>query len=313
MPDLTISVIVPTYKRPAKLKTCLEHLSKQSRKPNEIVITYREEDKEGLLVANSFLNALPIKLLKMTEQGVIAAENSALKTISNDIVLFIDDDGYAPADWVKKYEDFFIRNTEATGLGGPDIIKSNPNSYYNFPVKKVGIVTWYGKLIGNHHRQSTGIRKVDLLKGVNMGFKRSELPLIDISLSGQTLELGNGSQWETDICLGLRNRGKILYFDPELKVIHDSDHSDRNHFMTLKNNAFNIGLISKKHFSSTKLICNIIYSYLIGNTQIVGALKMITNTIKEKRVMPNIKKMVCTLKAYSRALMAIKKSSGKVA
>lgn len=283
-----ITVIVPTWKRPLKLKLCLEHLEQQETKAFEILIILRKEDVEGLAVASSFAARIPEMKILFTEMpGVINAENIGLSSATGEIVAFIDDDGYAPKDWLTRIANFYRSYPHAGGYGGSDIIKSEPWTYHDFPVTRVGEITWYGKVIGNHHRKALGsLREVDVLKGVNMSFQRKYLPFLDTKLAGIDGNLGNGSQWELDICLAIKAQGKKIFFDPDLIVIHDSDHSTHVKEIVMVNNAHNLSYVMAKHFSGFRYLVFFSFALIIGSEQLPGLAKMFSAAIKYKKIEP---------------------------
>lgn len=284
MSEPTFTVLIPTWKRPHKIKICLEHLEKQIIKPDQIIVVVRKEDLEGIEVVQSFNNKLHnLEILFADKPGVVIAENVGLANIKNDYICFIDDDGYAPEDWILRIKNFFKENPKAQALGGSDIIKTEPWTYHDFAVTEVGRVTFYGKVIGNHHRKALGsLRNVDVLKGVNMVFKNKNLPRLDVNLAGIDGNHGNGSQWELDLCLSVNKDRKSIYFDPNLVVVHDSDHSTHLKEIVAFNNTHNMTYVMLKHLSFIRKICFIFYALVIGNEQLPGALKLCFQLIKEK-------------------------------
>lgn len=283
-----ISIIVPTWKRAEKLHVCLNKLSIQETKPFEILVILRREDLEGIEVAKSFAeNLKELKIVFTEKPGVVNAENVGLATAVGDIVAFIDDDGYAEKDWLTKISSFYAANPYAGGYGGSDIIKTEPWTYYDYSVDIVGKVTWYGKVIGNHHRKAKGVlREVDVLKGVNMSFKKSCLTFLDTRLAGIDGHLGNGSQWELDLCLTIKKNGYKLFFDPSLVVIHDSDHSLHVKEIVAINNAHNLSYVIAKHFMGFRYLVFLIYALVVGNEQLPGFIKMIIDVIRFKNIEP---------------------------
>jgi glycosyltransferase involved in cell wall biosynthesis len=267
-----LSVIVPSFKRPIKLKECLKHLECQTLPAFEIIVVLREFDIESIHVVNEFQKIIPqLKLVYVHKVGVIFAENEGLKHVTGNIVCFIDDDGNAPQDWLYKINDFFTMHPNALAYGGSDIIKSEPWTYHDYVVDEVGIIKWYGHIIGNHHRKALfKVRNADVLKGVNMSFRRSSFDFLDENLSGNESTLGNGSQWELDICMRVNKDKKSIFFDPGLVVIHDSDHSNHNHLIASKNNAHNLAYVYLKNSNWTSRFIFICYSFIIGNTQLPG-------------------------------------------
>lgn len=288
MTSLTISVIVPTWKRPQKLFTCLEHLHRQIRRADQLLVVVRREDTEALLIIEQFSKLMPELQKVFTEKpGVVAAENAGLRQASGELIAFIDDDGYAPEDWLVRIEKFFQEHPEAGAYGGADLIKSEPWTYHDFPVDVVGEITWFGKIIGNHHRKCTGgIRRVDVLKGVNMVFKRNSFSFLDEKLAGIEGHLGNGSQWELDLCLTLRKNNLPVFFDPHLLVIHDSDHSRHDKLIAGMNNAHNLSYVMAKHLKAFDYILFFFYALIVGNEQLPGVIKASLDCLKSKNFFP---------------------------
>ncbi|WP_230684083.1 glycosyltransferase family 2 protein, partial [Streptococcus pneumoniae] len=49
-----ISVLIPTWNRADKLAICLEHISQQIRKADEVIVVVRLEDSESMRVVEKF-------------------------------------------------------------------------------------------------------------------------------------------------------------------------------------------------------------------------------------------------------------------
>lgn len=271
---MKLSVMLPTWKRPKKLILALESLIRQERQPDEVVTVYRDIDLEAKEIIEQFKDKLPLNIVEVTIPGVIAAENAALKASTGDIICFLDDDAEAPTHWLKLIEKHFLDNKNLGGVGGPDLITEHDDPNYRKIVSTVGKVLPYGKIIGNHHHMTESILKVDVLKGVNMSFRKSVFPFLDHRLQSNHNE-GNGSHWELDVCLQIKKAGHELIFDPQLDVRHNSNHS---HFIinkNTKNNSRNLTYVILKNFNFQHKIIFLIYILLIGNTQIIGVGKFL--------------------------------------
>ncbi|MEE3078861.1 MAG: glycosyltransferase [Bdellovibrionota bacterium] len=277
---ITLSVLIPTWKRPQMLKKCLSHLNNQEVSPDQVVIVTRDNDEESINIVNDFKEYLPIEHVFVNKPGVIYAENAGLKVINTDITSFLDDDAYVPKYWVKLIKEHF-NNSEIIGVGGPDLIIRQVNDGYRKDVDTVGRITWYGNPIGNHHHRVSTIHEVEILKGVNMSFRSQLLPYLDTNLQSDITE-GNGSFWELDICMQLKGKGKMI-FDPSLEVEHDSDHS---HFIPDKviyNNSRNYTYVMLKNLNFIKKLIFITYVLLLGNTNSWGFLKFMQQLFKGNR------------------------------
>lgn len=285
-----LAIIIPTWKRVKKLQKCLESLETQEVSPELVIITVRNEDEETcqFLKEKKAKTHLNLQIIFLDQPGVIFAENTAISYVKNlpevEVVTFMDDDAIAFPDWIRKIKDFFSHHSKAAALGGPDIIVSESWTYYEKHVEKVGLITFAGKVIGNHHHSSKGIRIVDTLKGVNMSIRKDFLELIDSRLQGVDPAKGNGVFWELDLCLKIKKKMGHIYFDPGLTIHHDSDHK---HFIPLSvtsSTSHNLALIFFEHFEWRRIIVFIFYSLFIGHSHIKGVLKTAHEVFKTKNL-----------------------------
>jgi len=272
---LKVCVLIPTWKRLVKLKIALRSLDNQSVLPDRVIVVSRDIDRETCLWISENRNSFSFTFthLLIDRPGVIAAENLGLSNITEDIVAFLDDDGEAPPDWIKVIKKTLSRS-DVEGVGGPDYIVNEVIPGYPLFKEEVGKVTFFGRVIGNHHQLSRGIHDVDVLKGVNMAFKRRGLPLLDENLSSEH-HLGNGSQWELDLCFNALLRGRLLFLS-DLRVNHYSNHSHFDLLGNQKNNAHNIVYVMLKHLPIYRKVLFVGHIFLIGNQQNIGFIKFLS-------------------------------------
>lgn len=289
---MNLAVIIPTWKRVTKLKNALKSLEDQDEKPKLLVLTVRSIDLETVAYVSEWkkLTPLEVEIIYLEKPGVIHAENMAIahlqKDTSIDLVTFMDDDAIASKNWVKDIKTFFQTHPEAAGVGGPDFIVAQPWTYENVHVDVVGKITYLGKVIGNHHHRSTGIKEVDVLKGVNMSFRKKYLTLLDERLQGTDPAKGNGVFWELDLCLEIGKMGGQLFFDPTLLIQHDSDHSHFIHHHVISSTSHNMTLVMMKHLPVGRKLAFLLYSFFIGNNNIKGLVKTAVEVIKRKNLSP---------------------------
>lgn len=283
---MKVSVLVPTWRRRIKLEKTLISILAQEEKADELIIVCRDVDEESQSFIDSFIlenkDACEItKILKKTVNipGVIAAENLAISVASGDIICFIDDDAQAPKHWVKRIKENFKNDLELAGVGGPDFILHHSDPNYRQKVEIVGEIKWYGKVIGNHHHMTDKILDVDVLKGVNMSLRRDFVRALDQNLQSEH-HAGNGSHWELDLCFHVKALGGKMIFDPILDVIHDSNHSHFVHKDNFINNARNLTYVMLKNLSPLRSIVFVSYIILIGNEQIYGLAKLLSQFLK---------------------------------
>jgi GT2 family glycosyltransferase len=286
---MKVTVIVPTWKRAGKLAACLRSLEAQTEQPDLVLVVARREDQETRQLLKG-VRAPWLRVLEVQAPGVVHAENRALAHIRDgvetDVVTFMDDDAIATPDWIGKIKHHFRTRPDSIALGGPDIIIREPGTYHDVFVRDVGVVTWYGKVIGQHHRRSEGLRPVDVLKGVNFSLRRSELLLLDERLQGVDPARGNGVFWELDLCLRLARRGGKLFFDPALVIHHDSDHSHFVPAAVIESTAHNLTYVLLKNLPLVRKVVFLLYAVLVGNGHVRGIARTLRDIVRERRLTP---------------------------
>src|SRR3990170_258360 len=96
-PAPTVSVLVPSWRRPDALARCLRALAAQTRAPHEVVVGLRADDPDSARALDAMQAGFPVPLRRATtgEPGVIAAMNAALARCGGDVVALTDDDADA--------------------------------------------------------------------------------------------------------------------------------------------------------------------------------------------------------------------------
>jgi cellulose synthase/poly-beta-1,6-N-acetylglucosamine synthase-like glycosyltransferase len=197
----TISVLVPSWRRPDALERCLRALAAQTVAPLEIVVGLRDDDGESARCVDRLRESLSVSLRRVTthEPGVVASMNTALAACLGDIVALTDDDTEPHRDWLARIDRAFD-DPRVGGVGGRDW---QPNERGDRA--DVGRVQWFGRTIGNHHLGAGPARRVDVLKGANAAFRRRLLSPVGFD----TRLAGSGAQmfWELAACLPTGARG----------------------------------------------------------------------------------------------------------
>lgn len=213
-----LTVIVPTYRRPKDLERCLTALKQQTRPADEVLVVVRDTDTDTWEFLKTFNREnLPLRLLTVTPPGAIAAMNVGLDAAQGDTVSFTDDDAAPHADWLARIESHFLSDSQVGGVGGRDFVYTE-NHLFDGAQEVVGRVQWFGRTIGNHHIGVGKAREVDILKGVNMSFRRSAIQdrHFDRRMRGTSAQI----HFEIEFCLALKEAGWKLIYDPEIAVDH---------------------------------------------------------------------------------------------
>jgi GT2 family glycosyltransferase len=277
---MSITVIIPTYSRSKDLERCFGALTRQKRPADEIVIVVRESDAETWTFLDRIIYPLPLKIVTVCVPGVVAAMNAALKVSQEDIVVFTDDDAAPHEDWLQRIEAYFLSDTNKLigGVGGRDYIYLN-GELWQGEKGSVGKLLPFGKVIGNHHL-GTGIsREVDILKGVNMSFRREAIQ--DQFFDSRMLGSGAQVHFEVEFCLRLRKLGWKLIYDPSIAVDHFCaqrfDEDQRNQFneVALFNEIHNETLALLGYLPTQRRILFYVWAILIGHRRALGLLQLL--------------------------------------
>lgn len=276
---MTFSVIVPTYRRPRDLRRCLQAILAGTRRPDELIVVVRDTDHESQCVLDECRNTeggAIIRSAVVSTPGQIAAINAGLAIAKGDVVVFTDDDTRPAMDWLERlargYED-----PSVVGVGGRDRIDGLPDEG---PAERVGVITWYGAIIGNHHRGCKSIQRVQHLKGVNMSFRREVLPPFDHRLFRAASMLN-----DTDASLNAGKHGVLLY-DPEAIVDHYASERgagitrDVNDPATVRADSHNWVYCMLKHLPWRAKLVFLVYAFVVGQGARIGLLLWVWRAVK---------------------------------
>ncbi len=277
---MKITVIVPTYLRPKDLARCLEALQKQTRPADEILVVMRDTDAETWAFLKAFSpDFLPLLAVKVTVPGVVAAMNVGLDAASGDIIAFTDDDAAPHKDWLERIEAHFLPDDCIGGVGGRDFVYcGNQESWLIEGERKtVGKLQWYGLVTGNHHLGIGEPREVDVLKGVNMSYRRTAIG----SRRFDQRMRGTGAQvhFELVFTLLLRRAGWKIIYDPKVAVSHyvaqrfDEDQRGQFSDIALMNMTHNETLALLEHLPFLQRIIFVIVVILVGTRSTPGFLQ----------------------------------------
>lgn len=282
---MKITVIVPTYRRTKDLARCLEELQKQTRPADEVILVVRDTDTETWAFLEAFnLGSLPLRTETVSITGVVAAMNTGLEVAKGDIIAFTDDDAGPHLDWLERIEAHFLADDRVGGVGGRDWVYHG-TELEDGAREVVGQVQWFGRVIGNHHIGVGEPREVDVLKGVNMSFRRTAIA----GLRFDQRMRGTGAQvhFEVAFTLALRRAGWTLIYDPKVAVDHfrgqrfDEDKRDTFNELAVTNAVHNETLILLEHFSWIQRTVFLVWAMLVGTRDAPGFLQWLRFSAKE--------------------------------
>jgi glycosyltransferase involved in cell wall biosynthesis len=285
---MNITVVVPTYRRPKNLPCCLEALQKQIRPVDEVILVVRDTDTETWTFLEGFnAGSLPLRTVTVRVQGVVAAMNAGAEAAKGDIIAFTDDDAAPHTDWLQRIEAHYLSDDRIGGVGGRDWVYHGPELVLEDGAREVvGIVQWFGRIIGDHHLGVGEAREVDVLKGVNMSFRRTAIALSGRAGTNAGLRFdermrGTGAQvhFEVAFTLALRRAGWKLIYDPKVAVDHFEgrrfDEDQRNSFneIAVINAVHNETLVLLEHLAPLQRAVFMVWAILVGTRVAPGFLQ----------------------------------------
>lgn len=295
------SVLIPSWKRGEKLRTCLRSLAQQTVLPDEVIVAWQGDDIATRDLAESCIAEMNYRLRVLhAPQGIVPAENFALANAAGEIILLIDDDAIAPADWLAKHLAFYEQNPRCGAVGGPAINFCTEGWLPRRAVEPVGELTWYGKHIGNMHDhvdewKTRPPRRVDHLVGYNMSLRRAAFDTFEASLRPYW------QLFEMDACLQVAARGYEVWFDFSNVIEHHATSTaykpdrDANLDIKIYNLAYNEAFVLSKFSPWHLRLPRLAYMLLRGTTRAPGVLAYIVALARYRKPIRETKIFLTTI------------------
>ena len=277
----TVTVIVPAYRRPKALERCLMALAHQEIPAHEILIVIRPEDEDNRDLVIAWQPRLPqLRRVPVVRPGVVPALNAGLAAAGGSIIAFTDDDAEPHPDWLRRIAAHFRSAPDIGGVGGRDLLVELGAPCSERPV---GLVRWFGQHVGGHHLGSGDAREVDVLKGVNMSFRRDAIRPVGFD---DRLRPGCvNTHHEMGLCLALRKRGWRLIYDPLVAVDHfpagrmDGSARTAAARRAVSNTAHNETLVIVGHLRPIAIPAFLVWAVAVGTPTLPGILRASLNIL----------------------------------
>lgn len=278
---MTITVLIPTYRRPNDLVRCLESLKHQTRPPDEVLVVVRDSDTPTQSMLEGFdVASLPLKIVTVSVPGQVAALNTGLDNAKGEIVAITDDDAAPRPQWLERMESHFLADRSVGGVGGRDWLYEGTQLAEGADgvLEVVGKLQWIGRFIPHHHLGAGKPREVDTLRGANMGFRRTAIAQLRFD---ERLR-GTGAQPLNDVAfsLALKRAGYKLIYDPEVAVNHypgAREEGSRYEFnpSTCQNAVHNETFILLEHFPPVQRVIFLLWAILVGTSEARGLVQLV--------------------------------------
>jgi cellulose synthase/poly-beta-1,6-N-acetylglucosamine synthase-like glycosyltransferase len=276
---MKLTIIVPTYNRQFDLIRCLGAIAEQERLADQVLVVARRDDLATLELLTEWNAKLPLTVKYPELSGQVNALNAGLSAAVGDVIAITDDDAAPRRNWLKMIEQHFERDSHVGAVGGRDWLHYG-SDIVDGSEKIVGKVTWFGRLIGNHHLGVGPAREVDFLKGANMSYRHSaiEHSHFDTRLRGVGAQVSNDMAFS----MAVKARGWKLLYDPEVAVDHfpaprlDLDVRGVFNSISAEHTAFNqYWAIATSLSSGFRRSAARVFQFLIGSRALPGYLHLL--------------------------------------
>ncbi|MEJ5913724.1 glycosyltransferase [Pseudokineococcus sp. 1T1Z-3] len=146
----SVSVVVPAFRHPERLRTCLEALARQDlpRDRLEVVVVDDGSPQPLAPTASDFETRLDVRVLRQANAGPASARNAGAAAASGDLLAFTDDDCEPLPTWARTLAAAHARCPEAL-LGG-DVVNALPGQLFAETSQLLVsyLYDWYGQRRG---------------------------------------------------------------------------------------------------------------------------------------------------------------------
>lgn len=111
---MKVSIIIPVYNEEKYLDKCLQSISGQTEKPDEIIVVDNNCTDRTIEIAQKY----GVKIVKEKIQGMIHARNAGFDAAKYEIIVRTDADAIVPNDWIFRIKKAF-ENPNLGALSGP--------------------------------------------------------------------------------------------------------------------------------------------------------------------------------------------------
>jgi GT2 family glycosyltransferase len=206
-------VVVATYRRPEYVRTCLEHIARQTVAPQRIVVVDASPDTLTRAVTAEF----PGVEYRRNDLGLgTLAASRAIGThdATEDVVAFIDDDAFAEPEWLERILTAYDL-PDVGAVGGR--ARMNREGEEHEGLDRIGRFLRNGRLTGNFAADPGRTIDTDHMLGANMSVRTDVLR----SFGGiHDYYPGTCLREDSDLAFRVRKAGYRIVYAPDAVVLH---------------------------------------------------------------------------------------------
>ena len=235
-----VSVVVPTYQRPALLARTVQALAEIDPPPGgfEVVVVDDGSDDEHVRAMEQAIASRPrFSLLRQTNRGPAAARNTGLAATVSPLVAFLDDDCAPARDWLVRLVSGLETAEDGVGAVGGRVLPAPATNW----VSRFCAATEY----------SSGVQPVfENAATANACFRRSVLEQLGGFDEGFRYPGGD----DPDLSYRARAAGHRLVFVPDAIVYHSEFESYREYLAHLYRRGIGDARLGRKTGRGTRVL-----------------------------------------------------------
>ncbi len=214
----TITIVIPTYRRPDVLRQCLQKITQQdSLDQCDVRIYDNGAPHDSQSVASEYQNQLNLTYtLNEPGHGFGYSVSRGSREATGDIIVELNDDALVPHDLIPRIRSLFQQD-ERIGIVG---VRAEEEGYHQ-EGEGIGRIDASHGLIANFNRPTQAAIDVDHIYGFCYAYRRELLSrgaVHDNVLLAK--DYSSGNRIETDHCLTARKLGYRVLYDGSLVVTH---------------------------------------------------------------------------------------------
>jgi glycosyltransferase involved in cell wall biosynthesis len=280
---LSISAIVPTYRREEPLKDTIDDLLKQNYPDFEVLVIDQTPTHTPAIQAylETLADEQKIRWFRVDWASLPGARNYGVRRSRGDIILFLDDDVRLPDGYLQAHANNFLDRPEVGIVAGrvfdrmklTDSRKSQdtdtPYEIKTLPPEAMdpGIAWYHIDLV-----HTTQPQRVISARGCNMSFRREIFSQYEIWFDERFR--GSAVREESDFCLRSRTTPYQIWYDPNASLVHlgeetggchDIDTRSLSYQITFYHNHFLMALKNLTPSQQLRLYQKLFDCHVLGN------------------------------------------------